>query len=51
MDEETVRLKLKKCIFTPEFIYFGHKINFEGLHPSDEEVKAIVNAPTPKNTD
>jgi len=51
MDEAGVRLKLKKCVFqAPEVTYLGHKINAEGLHPTDEKVKAIVSAPTPSNT-
>ena len=33
----------------PEVEYLSHKINREGLQPSDSKVAAIVEAPLPKN--
>ncbi len=31
------------------FHYLGHKISAEGIHATDDKVKAIAEAPTPKN--
>ncbi|XP_058872250.1 uncharacterized protein K02A2.6-like [Acipenser ruthenus] len=46
-----LRLKKQKCIFlAPEVQYLGHKIDAEGIHPAEEKVRAIAEAPTPKNT-
>ena len=45
-----VTLKQSKCIFlTPSVEYLGHVINKEGLHPSPVKIRAIQNAPAPKN--
>ena len=50
MDDAGVKLKLKKCVFqAPEVTYLGHKINAEGLHPSEDKVQAVIKAPTPSN--
>ena len=39
-----------KCKFlAPSVSYLGYKIDGEGLHPLPEKVKAIQDAPTPKN--
>ena len=29
--------------------YLGHRINEEGIHTSNQKVKAIVEAPSPRN--
>ena len=45
-----VTLKESKCIFlTPSVEYLGHVIDKEGLHPSPDKIRAIRNAPAPKN--
>ena len=33
----------------PEMEYLGHKITSRGLHPSEEKVRALKNAPKPTN--
>ena len=33
----------------PKIEYLGHIIDAEGLHPTEEKVKAIREAPKPKN--
>ena len=46
-----MRLKRNKCCFNlPEVTYLGHQIDKNGLHPTEEKTKAILEAPTPKNT-
>ena len=43
-----MRLKRKKCIFVAKEVeYLGHRINAQGLHPTQEKVKAIREAPKP----
>ena len=47
---ESVGLKLnkEKCVFmAPSIEYLGHQINKDGLHPTDEKVSCIKQAPTP----
>lgn len=45
-----LRLKLSKCAFMlPLVEYLGHVISAEGIHPSKEKTKAIMNVPTPQN--
>ena len=45
-----VRLKKEKCVFmAKEVIYLGHRINKEGLQPTDEKVRAITDTPRPSN--
>ena len=44
------RLKKAKCVFmAPEVIYLGQRINREGIQPVEEKVRAISEAPSPKN--
>ena len=46
-----MRLKRNKCCFnSPEVTYLGHWIDMDGLHPTEDKTKAILQAPTPKNT-
>ena len=48
--ESGLRIKRDKCKFMePEVRYLGHKIDCNGLHPLDDKVKAIVEAPAPRN--
>ena len=45
-----IRLNRAKCAFMlPKVEYLGHIISEHGLHPTEEKVKAIKEAPTPKN--
>eukprot|EP00731_Ephydatia_muelleri_P006940 Em0003g1188a len=47
---ESVGLKLnkEKCVFmAPSIEYLGHQIDKDGLHPTDEKVTCIKQAPTP----
>ena len=49
---QTAGLRMKKsmCLFmAPEVEYLGHKINSEGLHPTQDKIKAIRNAPKPQS--
>ena len=49
---ETAGIKLNrdKCAFLlPKVEYLGHVIDEQGLHPTEEKVKAIKDAPRPKN--
>lgn len=50
LEKAGMRLKEVKCKYmVPEIEYLSHKINQEGLQPSDSKVAAIVEAPPPKN--
>jgi hypothetical protein len=45
-----MRLKREKCAFVlPSVSYLGHVISAEGLHTAESKVKAVVNAPEPRN--
>ena len=45
-----IHVKLAKCRFLqPSVIFLGHRIDADGIHPTDEKLKAIVKAPSPKN--
>ena len=48
--EHGVRVKCNKCTFMKDSVqYLGHRINAQGLHAAADNIKAIVNAPVPKN--
>ena len=48
--EAGVRLRKEKCVFSvPEVVYLGYQINADGLHPVEDKVQAILNAPQPTN--
>ena len=50
LESAGLRLKRDKCEFmAPSVIYLGHKIDKYGLHPTEEKVRAIHNAPEPTN--
>lgn len=34
---------------SPEVEYLGHKIDQEGLHPTEEKLRAVKEAPEPQN--
>ena len=45
-----IKLNRDKCAFLlPQVEYLGHVIDGQGLHPTEEKVKAIKDAPRPKN--
>ena len=45
-----LRARKNKCQFmVSEVSYLGHRIDKDGLHPLDDKVKAIVEAPAPRN--
>ena len=45
-----VRLKLEKCRFMEDSVeYLGHRVDSKGLHTTDSKLKAIVDAPSPRN--
>ena len=46
-----LKLKLGKChIGVPSVTYLGYKLDKQGIHPTEDKVKAISEAPTPTNT-
>jgi hypothetical protein len=50
LDAEGFRLKKEKCQFMlPEVTYLGHRITSEGIQPTADKVKAVQDAPTPKD--
>lgn len=50
LQDAGVKLKLAKCYFkVPEVSYLGFRIDADGLHPTQDKVKAIVEAPAPTN--
>ena len=45
-----LRLKKSKCVFLASSVeYLGYRIDQYGLHPTKEKVKAIQDAPAPRN--
>ena len=50
LEKAGLRVKLKKCMFMrPSVEYLGHKIDANGLHPLQDKVHAIKEAPTPQS--
>ena len=50
LQESGLRLKRGKCTFlAPSVEYLGYRVDKQGLHPTNEKVKAIEEAPAPKN--
>ena len=50
LEQACLRLKRRKCAFMlPSVEYLGHKITAEGLQPTDEKIRAIRDAPAPRN--
>lgn len=48
LSERGIRVKPSKCeFFRDELTYLGHVINKHGIHPTDEKLAAITNAPAP----
>lgn len=45
-----VHVKRAKCQFLKSHVVFlGHRIDAQGIHPTEDKLKAIVEAPAPKN--
>lgn len=50
LKEAGLRLKRGKCMFLADEVeYLGHRVDAEGLHPTETKVKAIDEAPEPQN--
>ncbi len=50
LQEAGLHLKREKCTFRQKSCkYLGHEIDTEGIHPTDDKVLAIENAPPPQN--
>ena len=50
LQEYGIRVNANKCVFMQSSVeYLGHIIDCEGLHTSPKKVKAIQEAPTPRN--
>ena len=50
LQEAGLRLNRRKCQFlVPSVTYLGYKIDSEGLHPTDEKLKAVQQAPEPSS--
>ena len=50
LKEAGLRLKREKCYFMlPSVKYLGFKISAEGLQPTAEKIKAVQDAPPPKD--
>ena len=50
LSETGLRLKREKCVFMmEEVVYLSQKINRQGIQPIEEKVRAIIEAPAPKN--
>ncbi|XP_039862929.1 uncharacterized protein LOC120718450 [Simochromis diagramma] len=50
LSEAGLRLKHSKCVFqAPSVTYLGHRISAQGLSPLEEKVRAVKEAPSPKN--
>lgn len=48
LDKAGLRVKQSKCTFMRESVtYLGHRIDANGLHPLQDNVRAIQEAPTP----
>ena len=50
LERAGLRARKDKCQFmVPEVSYLGHRIDENGLHPLEDKVKAILEAPSPRN--
>ena len=50
LQEHNVRVNLSKCHFMKECVeYLGHVIDAAGIHTSQSNVEAVLNAPKPCN--
>ena len=45
-----LRVNREKCFFLqPRFVYLGHTIDKHGIHPTEDKIAAIKDAPTPRD--
>ena len=50
LQKYNVRLNLRKCVFLKkQVVYLGLRVDGDGLHPVQEKIDAIKNAPPPKD--
>lgn len=50
MNHAGLRAKVEKCKFFQRSVtYLGHKIDENGIHPTEDKIEAIRNAPSPTN--
>ena len=50
LQEAGLRLKEEKCCFRQtSCTYLGHRIDAEGIHPTEDKIQAILNVPEPQN--
>ena len=50
LEKAGLRLNQKKCQFlAPSVTYLGYRIDSEGLHPTEDKLKAVQLAPQPNN--
>lgn len=50
LKEAGLRLKRGKCVFLADEVeYLGHRVDAQGLHPTGAKVRAIDEAPEPRN--
>ena len=50
LQQHNIRPKREKRQFMKESVdYLGHRVNAQGVHAAPEKVKAITQAPAPKN--
>lgn len=50
LDKHNIKLNSDKCVFMQErVVYMGHEVDEEGLHTTDEKVRAVRDAPAPEN--
>jgi len=50
ISDSGLRLRRDNCEFmVPSVTYLGHRIDAEGLHPTEERIRAIKDAPAPTN--
>ena len=50
LEQAGLRLQRKNCYFMMSSVeYLGHRIDSKGLHPTEEKLRAVKEAPQPKN--
>ena len=50
LQDARLRLKKEKCAFRQKSCtYLGHVIDVEGIHPTEDKVRVVLNAPEPQN--
>ena len=50
LEDAGLRLKKQKCSFMLDSVeYLGHRISAEGLRPTKEKVRAVIDAPPPQD--